>query len=347
MQEIDAPPLAPLGAARSRLDLILGIVAWFLALGLILFAAWFAYDVYQTRNAEDLSTPAMRAIHDLKLMVKRSPNDATLRVRLGEALATAGLSDEAAQQLGDAIKINPKHDGAYLDLGMIAGQQKNWAAAEGYFKKVVELTAVGDYQNVNGRRENAFFYLGQIMLEQNRYDDAVGYFKAALRIRRDSSDSYFNLALAFKGLKNYDAEIKQLEAALAFDSKYGQAAYEMGEAYLAKKDVVNGSYWIARAAKLSPNQDQPKEALAALGSADEWGARANAALAKGDLETAIDDVLIALNIKPNDVGLLKLQGQIAEKRGDKKTAIAAYKAAAKLAPKDNDLKAAVKRLGGK
>jgi tetratricopeptide (TPR) repeat protein len=276
------------------------------------------------------------------------PNDASLRVRLGEALAAAGVPEEAAQQLGDAIKLNPKHTGAYLDLGLVAVDQKQYGQAEGYFKKVVDLTEGAEFSNVNTHRENALYYLGQLMMQEKRYEDAAKYFKGALRIKRDSSDTLFQLAMAYKALGEYDQALKQLEIATAYDPGYAQAHYEMGQLLVEKKkDPVNGSAQLAMAAKYAPEADPVREALSALGTGAEWKAKADKAVADGDLNAAIDDVLVARNLEPKDGALAKLHAQLAERKGDKKAALAIYKEAAKLAPNDTEIKAAVARLSPK
>ena len=150
--------------SSGRLDTIL---RWLVVVGVAVvlgLAGLLGYSMWQVRNAESLSTPAGRAIQDLKNRVAATPNDAPLRVRLGEALASAGLIDGAVEQFKTAVKLDQKHTGAYLDLGIMAMQEKQRKTAEGYFNKVVELTTGSQFEDINQRRETAFFYLGEIAL---------------------------------------------------------------------------------------------------------------------------------------------------------------------------------------
>ena len=101
----DRADLSPI----TRVDAVL---RWLVVLGVALvlgLGGLLGYSVWQGKQTESLSTPARRAIADLKKKVKATPNDAELRVRLGEALATAGLVNDAVGQLRVAIKLKPEH----------------------------------------------------------------------------------------------------------------------------------------------------------------------------------------------------------------------------------------------
>ncbi len=78
-----------------------------------------------------------------------------------------GQVPEATEQLNAALKIDPKHIGAYLDLGLVALAAKNPAAAESYFKKVVDLTEGSQYAALNSSRETALYNLGLIALRRS------------------------------------------------------------------------------------------------------------------------------------------------------------------------------------
>ena len=338
-------PSAPAGAPRvPSLDSVLTIIVWALVAAVVGLGGWFGYTVWVNTNQSRLATPALRSIEGLKAMARRSPNDITIRIRLGEALGQAGMYDEAVQQLTQALNIDRKHTGALLDLGLIAAQRNEWNTAESYFQRVADLTDGIEYANVNDQRETALYYLGECALRSRRYEDAISWFKAALRIRRDAADTYLEMASAYKGMGDLDAALKQLEIGVTFDPTYAQAFYEMGQIYSSKKDVVNAASCYAKSAELAPDAEQPKEALASLGTADEWKARAVASLKENKVADAVDEVLVARMLAPKDVSLAKLHAQIAEKKGDKKSALAIWKEAEQLAPSDQDIKAAIKRL---
>jgi tetratricopeptide (TPR) repeat protein len=327
-----------------NLDRWLNMAVWGLIVLLVAGVGYFGYAIYQNNIKEDQSSATGRIAAALGDQVRRSPNDPVLRVRYGEALGAMGKFQQAIDQFNAALKIDPKHLGATLDLGMVAQLTKNYSAAETYYLKVISLTDGQDYSNVNPSREQAYFNLGTIMLEQKRWADAAGYLKAALRIRSDASDTYYNLAKAYQGLGDPDAAIQQLETGLQFDPGYAEAHYFLGTLYQAKNDDVNASYQYAQAVKDAPGADLPKQALDAYGSASDWIAKARTALGEGDIASALNDVLVARNLDSSSFEAAKLHGEILVERGSLKDALDVYKQAAGLNPKDQDVQAQITKL---
>ena len=269
---------------RNRLDSSLNIILLVALVAVIGIAALFGYAIWQDRQEQSKATPALRTIKEMEGQSRKAPNNVALRVRLGEAYAAAGMGPQAISQLKIATKLDPKHTGAWLDLGLIAMNEKKYPEAKGYFTKVVDLTTGADFQNVNNRRENAMYGLGIIALQTKQYEEAVGRFKEALRIRDDASDTYYHLALAYRGLGEDDAAIDQLRLALAFDPSYGAGNYLLGEIYLARKDIVNASYHFHTASVSSPESEQVKQSLEKIGTAGSWNDKAKSQFKAGDLE---------------------------------------------------------------
>lgn len=329
---------------RSRLDSSLNIILLVALVAAIGVGAIFGYTIWQDRQERLKATPALRTINELEGQARKAPNNVALHVRLGEAYAAAGMAVQAIKQLQIATKLDPKHTGAWLDLGLIAMNEKKFPEAKGYFTKVVDLTTGADFQNVNNRRENALYGLGMIALETKQYEEAVGRFKEALRIRDDASDTYYHLALAYRGLGEDDAAIDQLRLALVFDPSYGAGNFLLGQIYMGRKDLVNASYHFHTASVSAPDNQQVKQALAAIGSASSWSAKAQSQFKAGNVDQAVESILIARNLDPQNAAYAKLHGQILVARKDAKNALDVYLQAAKLAPKDAAVQAEIKRL---
>jgi tetratricopeptide (TPR) repeat protein len=344
MTQSELETVTPPAARPQRLNLWLNIALGVLLIVFIAGGAFFGYTVYQDRQTQASSSATGRLITLLTAQIRKSPNDAILRVRLGEAYGALNRYPEAIEQLNAAIKIQPKHSGAYLDLGMIAMLTNNNKVAENYFQKVLSLTEADQYSQLNTVREQALYNLGTITLSEKRYSDAAGFFKAALFMRRDASDTYYQLARALDGLGATDDAIAQLEIGIQFDPGFAEAHYFLGQLYQKKKDDVNASYQIAQAVKLAPSADQPQQALEAFGPASDWIAKANKALNDNDVEAALKFVLVARNLDEKSFDAAKLHGSILVQRGDLKDALEVYKAAAKLNPKDAGVKAEIATL---
>jgi tetratricopeptide (TPR) repeat protein len=348
-QPIPSPAPAPAPSTgpsrrRSSLDLWLNIGLVVLLLGVLGLAGYFAYNVYVDRIAQDQTTAAGRITAALARQVRTDPNNAVLRVRLAEALGAQEKYPQAIEQLNAALKIEPKHAGAYLDLGQIAIFTKQYEAAKAYFQKVVDITDASGYQNLDPAREQALYNLGILALNENQYDQAAGYFKASLRIRGDASDTYYQLAKALKGIGEIDGAIQNLEMAITFDPGFAEAHYFLGELYKIKKDDVNASYQFVQASKLAPTADQPRQAVEAFGPASKWLADARTKSAAGDLEGALTAVLIARNLDDKNFDAALLHAQILEKRSDPKSALSVYREALKLQPNNAAVKAKISEL---
>ena len=255
-----------------------------------------------------------------------------------------GKYSEATEQLNAALKIDPKHIGANLDLGLVAVAAKNPAAAESYFKKVVELTEGSQYAALSSSREIALYNLGLLANEKKRFDDAAGFFKAALVIRKDASDTYYQLAKALQGMGEIDGAIQQLEIGVKFDPGFAEAHYFLGQLYKQNKDDVNASYQFVRAAELAPEADPPREAVEAYGPAATWIEKARKSLAGGSTEDALNSILIARNLDKKSFEAAKLHAEILVKRANLKDALDVYREAAALDPKNAEVKAQIVAL---
>jgi tetratricopeptide (TPR) repeat protein len=341
-EALDQVPGEAVRSAAIDRWLNIGVAAALTAI--LALAAWFGWTVFSDRENAKKADASYRVVSALKSQIRKNPNDATLRVRLGEALGSAGKYTEAVEQLNAALKIEPKHEGAYLDLGVIAVLTEHPAEARRYFQKVIDITGTSEYANVSDRREQAFYEMGRLDLIDKRYDDAVGNFKEALRIRNDASDTYYFLAEAYRGLDDPDAALRNLEIAVTFDPGFAQAHYLMGEIYLAKKDDINASYSFYQAAKYAPEAEPPQQALEQFGPATDWLNKAKKKQATGDLAGAIHDVLVARNLDPKSVDAAKLHAALLEASGKLKDALDVYRQALKLAPKDAAIQAKIAEL---
>ncbi|MDO8964656.1 MAG: tetratricopeptide repeat protein [Coriobacteriia bacterium] len=338
-----APASAPDGSTDPRVARGLTIAVWSVGVVLVAFAAFFAYNVYAAKQAENAASPSFLVIQALQKQVDAKPQDQTLRSRLAEALGAAGRFDEAKAQLAAAIKLDPKYVGAYQNLAQIELLQKEYGPAETHLKKLLELSATGEYQGVNQRRELAFFHLGEIALIQKRWEDAIGYFKSAIRMRKDASDTYLRLGQAYLGLGDKGSAREQIGIALKFDPRFPEALFEMGKLDLAAGDKVNAAWNFRASLDAMPDAQPAQDALDSIGTYTEWYAKAVEAFKAGRFEDAHDAVRISRALDPTSFDAAMLHGQVLEKLGDPTSAVDAYTIALKTKPDDKAAADALKR----
>jgi tetratricopeptide (TPR) repeat protein len=321
--------------ARSRLlEQRLTIALWVVGVSTVAFALFFAYNVWAQEQAVRLSSPALVTIDNAQKAVAKAPDDLGLRIQLAAALGAAGLFDEAKSQLAIAVKADAKNVAAYQTLAQIELLQQDYKNAKSHLQKVLDLTDTGEYMNVNQRRELAFFHLGEIALIERAYEDAVGYFKAAIRIRKDASDTYLRLAQAYIGLQVPDTALEQLEIALAFDPRLPEAHYEKGKLLFAKGDKVNAAWEFRAALDGAPESREAQAAMDTIGTYDDWYRRAESAFKTGQMQAALDAARIARAIEPESYDAAMLHARILEKQGDFSGAADVYATAVAIRPDD-------------
>jgi len=342
--ELRSQQVGPVRSRGEAVDKILFWIGLVLAAAVLLSGAYLGYTVWKQRAIERAADPAARAIETFYADVEEEPTDPQARIRLAEALASAGRYNEAVRELNIALELDPEHTGAHIVLGIVAIMQKDHEAAESYFMRVLELTEGMQFEQVSTTRELAFFYLGESALDRGYYEEAIGYFKAAIRINRSASNYYFGLGVALKGIGDSAGAIDNFEIALTFDPNYAQAHYELGQAYLLQEDPVSAAVHFAQASRLAPDNELPIEALASLGAMEQWETRAREALATGDNEAALEAIIVARVLVPDDVDLAVLHAEILEADDQPDKALEVYREALAAEPDNDAIKAAIARL---
>ena len=330
-------------AEPQRFDTVLRVVIAALVVATLAVGGWFGYTVYRDRLAAEDTVPALRLARTLRTQIKANPNDAVLRVRLGEALGAAGKSQEAIEQFNAALKISPKHTGAFMDLGILAMSNHRDEEAKGYFKKVIELTEGSDMADTNQRRELALHNLGVLSYQQKDYEGAIGYFKAALRIRGDASDTYVYLAQSLEAIGQVQDAESAVSVAIRFDPNFAQARYLLGKYMLANGDRLTASSHIGRARELAPGAPEPKKIADEIGDPAALFKKAQAELTS-DPDAALEDSLVAFNLdRKNNIPAAMFAAKLLIKKGDKAGALNVYERAAEVVPANAEVAALVKK----
>jgi len=80
-----------------------------------------------------------KAIENYKKYLSKFPEDADARVDMGICYYNLNYYNTAIKEMETAIKYQPKHQIAYLNLGIVNLTAKNLEASREWFKKTVEL----------------------------------------------------------------------------------------------------------------------------------------------------------------------------------------------------------------
>lgn len=284
----------------------------------LVLGAYLGYSVWAQNYSLRNSSPSAREIASLSAKLRANPNNFDTRMRLAQAFAVAGRDNESIEQYKAILSVNKNFVPALSGVGFEYLKQKKWKEGEGYFRKVVSLTEKDTTSVGSSPLETAYFYLGTALMEQQKYEDAVGFFRAALRLRRDSADASYALAVSYRELDNMEAYEEYLLYTLQFDPNMAEANYDYGILLLSKKDLAAAAEHFRTSANAAPGIDKPQIELDKLGNFEDGLVEAKK-LQPTDPARALVEARIASALDPESVDALALVGQLyeAQKQPDK------------------------------
>ncbi len=322
---------------------LLDIALWTAVIAVIVLASYLGWSVWSQNRQVVEATPASRAVAAIQADLKKKPNNIDLRMQLAQALVVAGREREAIAQYKAVLKVKKDFTSALSGLGFIAAKDKDWKTAQGYFQKVTDL--LGNTPNADRNRtlETAYYYLGTAQMEQRKYEDAIGNFKAALRIRRDASDTHYALAYSYKQIDSMKKYREELEAAVAFDPKMPEANYDLALLMIQEGDVGQAAELLRTSADAAPDVAKPQQALEDLGPFSKRLASAQS-LATTDVKKALVEARVAVALEPDNLEALRLLATLWEKNKNSGKALSTYERVLMVVPNDAAAKKAVERL---
>lgn len=337
------------------MDRALGIAIRAAAALIVVLIIIGGYTVYRDRQRDRESTPAARLERSMLEAVNKDPSNPAPRVALAKAYLELLRFDDAIRTSNEAIKIKRDYVQAYLIQGLAWLNKKDYANAERNLQEVVDLMKDTEMAGQNPDLEQAYFYIGVINLRAENYEKALSYLKAALAINRASADTLMFIGKVYLAQGAPDLAVQVLTDAVAYDPKFVDAQYTLGQAYEALKQSTLAAEHYRLAWEAS--QEQYGDAKAAL---DKYGTAASrlksgqAAIAKGRLDQGVEDLELALAIDPLFVNANWALGQAYEKQAagadDARTrtlkislANGMYKRVKKLTPRYPGVDAALRR----
>jgi protein O-GlcNAc transferase len=144
-------------------------------------------------------------------------------LRQAVALHQEGQLAQAELLYQAILKQAPRHFDAMHLLGVIAAQQKKFAAA---------VQFIGQALTLNPNFAPAHTNIGNALLELNRYDEALASYERALAIQADDSDTLNRRATALHALKRHEEALVSCDQALAIKSDFADAWNNRGNALL-------------------------------------------------------------------------------------------------------------------
>jgi Tfp pilus assembly protein PilF len=314
------------------------------AVVVVCLGAYLGLSIWAQNRADVGATPASRAIESLSQQVRQNPNNIAVRMQLAQAFSVAGRDKDAVRQYELVLSINKDYVPALSGLGFTALRNKDWKTGEGYFRRVVTLMEGTESRPSNSSLETAYFYLGTALMEQKKYEEAIGTFKAAIRMRRDASDSHYALAKCYEKIGVMDGYREELKTTLLFDPAMPEANYDYGQLLLKDGDVAGAAEHFRTAVDEAPGVELPQKALDALGTASERLTAAKKLAAEKSFVKATVEARVSVALDPESVPAHMLLASLYESTKKQDKAAEVYRAVLQIDPGNPEAEKGLKRV---
>jgi tetratricopeptide (TPR) repeat protein len=155
------------------------------------------------------------------------------RIALGEALATQGYLRDAADQIGEALRIAEHHEFTDLQLltllnfSRLEGQRDQLDDAKKYALAALDLINAKSSDSTEGA---AYTSLGMIMIRRGEFDTAIEQHLLALELYRRGGDQHYE-SEALRELAHAYLKTGDIEASTAHATTALAVAKELGDEY--------------------------------------------------------------------------------------------------------------------
>ena len=224
---------------------------------------------------------------------QKSPRKALVHNNLATAYIGAKQFEKAKIALKETLTINPFHSNSHVNLGHIAGHQKDWETAIEKFDLGIAL---------GNKKADTFYYSGLARNNLGKYEEAIPYFKKSLSLKPLKADYHFDLGNSYKHLKLYDNALHHFRKALEIEPNHYKALNNIGTIFwnLGAFDLAKTEF--KKAIQIRPDIPVIHNNLATI------------YIKSGDFKNAILHLETLLKLQPENIKTKKLlqfsRGQI-------------------------------------
>ena len=173
------------------------------------------------------------------------PEEARILQRLAEACFYSGDRTQAAEDLREALKKDPKNTASMILLARI------YSIDDHTRKDIPDLLKKAI--SINPRDLQGYYYYGVYLSDRGEYTPAEENFKAALKLEPFHSPSLARLGMVYYYGGNVQKAKEMYELTLSINKTDYNTMYNLGELYLTSlNDPVNAYVWFRKSAELEP-----------------------------------------------------------------------------------------------
>lgn len=224
---------------------------------------------------------------------QKSPRKALVHNNLATAYMGGDQLDKAKTALEVALAIEPLQIDSHVNLGHIAGRQKNW-------EKAIEKFDIGIA--LGTQKADTFYYSGFARNNLGRFKEAIPYFEKAISMKPFKADYHFDLGNSYKNLGLFDSALQHYRRTLEIDSNHYKAHNNMGTIFWKLGALDQAKIEFQKVLQIKSDIPTIHNNLAAI------------YIKSRDFKNAIPHLETLLNLQPENANARKLlqfsQGQI-------------------------------------
>lgn len=164
-----------------------------------------------------------------------------------EEMANQGQRVEALAILQQLVSQYPDWGMAWLDIGQLLGQGKNYAAAETALRTAARLVP---------SLAKPHHYLGVALAGEGKHQEAVAAFRQATELQPDYAEAHFGLGRSLQALGDRNGAEQALRAAIRYLPSSALARVALGELLAQSGRPAEGLEQLRSAARLRPNDEK-------------------------------------------------------------------------------------------
>jgi tetratricopeptide (TPR) repeat protein len=301
----------------------------------------------QSQIAETVAAPkkgdAVSSAAQIQAGIERDPGNAKLYIELGQAHWNDGDYQLAFDAFRKSVKLAPASAAGHNWLGAFLMGRGNLPDAISELRRAVSL---------DPRYGRAYTNLGSALAKSGDLTGAVSAFQKALALEPNSWGAHLNLGLVLRENGDAAGALVHLRRVAQAQPKNPTVQCELGQTLRQNGDLSASVAAFERALEIDPEMREAyyglgftlkqQAAAAHKGSAEplatnQYHKEAQDALAKGDLNMAKEELLMALAADENDGTAHNLLGYILGQQGDTASALPQLERAIALRPDAADV----------
>jgi tetratricopeptide (TPR) repeat protein len=274
--------------------------------------------------------------------IKRDPTNPRLRVELGLAFWDKNDYPHALEAFQSAVKVAPASAEAHNWLGVAIMEKADLPGAIAEFRKAIAL---------DPKYARAYTNLGSALAKSGEITEAVDVFKKALVLEPYNLAAEMNLGVALRETGDAEAALVHMRRVAAAQPTNASVQYELGQTLRQNGDLPGAIASLEKALQIDP---ELREGYYALGlalkqqsaglqhpeptarAADDPYKHAQESAARGDLNSARDQLMEAVRVHEDDGEAHNLLGFIQGQHGDLESAVNHLQRAVALLPDSSE-----------